>query len=120
MLAPLLISFIVLQREIWGWEWCGPHGTQACYNGLSALSWLTVVFPHALAYPLAMAPIEPIVACLTFVILDLLLCAIVWRWTPARLQILQFAAILTGWTALSVATTFAGPDLMAWVYRTTH
>ncbi len=119
LLLPLAISFCGMQQQFWGWNWCD-WNTKTCSETLSALSWSSVVFPHVLMFPLAMAPLRPEAIMAGLVAMDIGLWLLVLRTQPSQLSATRFGVLLTIWAALSAAVTLASPYLMVWTWHLIH
>ncbi len=117
VLAPLAISLVGMQQTFWGWNWCSG---KSCSDALGALSWTSTLFPHVLAFPLAMTGLPPGGTMAAVLALDIGLCALVWRTQPPRLSARRLAVLLAIWIVLSVLTTLASPDLMVRAWHSTH
>lgn len=117
MLAiPLFFSFAVLQPIFWGWNLCRLDGKGLCNQAGDLLSWLGGGFPLPAIYPLSMVVDNQWLIFGVSVLLVLGMCLVGRLLLPSRLKPRVFAAIITGWLAVSVLGVLATPYLMAWAW----
>lgn len=111
VIAPLVLSFLALQRQLWSLEWCA---SDAPCRPLGALiDWMGMGFPHPAIYPLAALGMPPPVIFVLVLLADL---ALLWgavRLLSPRCAAMMTVAVWTGWLLLSVGAVFAAPYAMA-------
>lgn len=112
--TPLAVSFLALQRQLWGWGEGTPSGLA---HGLYEVAdWGGMGFPHPIIYPLAGLQVPVIVIFMAVLVVDL---ALIWAATsvlPERLSVTATAALWGLWLALSVVAVFLAPVLLGWIW----
>lgn len=114
VVAPLVFSFLALQRQLWSLEWCASGSS--CQRLDELIDWVGMGFPHPAIYPLVVlgAPIF-----LIFVLVLLVDLALLWgavQLLSPRPRVVVMAAIWVGWLLLSVGAIFAAPYAMAAIW----
>lgn len=114
VIAPLVFSFLAVQRQLWSLEWCASGSS--CQRLGELIDWVGMGFPHPAIYPLV-ALGTPIF--LIFVLVLLADLTLLWgavRLLSPRPRGVVTAAVWGGWLLLSVGAVFAAPYAMAAIW----
>jgi len=114
LLSPLALSFLIHQRLLWSWGWCGDQATEACRSRIDLLDWGGAGFPHTASFPILILTERPLVAFIVLLALDLCLVGLAVRLLPQRVSPVLSAIVVIGWIGLSVAAVYSTPYAMGW------
>jgi hypothetical protein len=117
ILAPLVVSLVALQSPLWEWDWCDVADSGLCRRATALLSWVAAGFPHVLAYPLAMVLPDGLSILGVLLGIDLAVAWAVWRFLPRSIDWRQVAIGWGVWGAMTAATVFAAPYLIAILWK---
>ena len=112
--APLVFSFLALQRQLWSLEWCASDA--ACRPLGELIDWMGMGFPHPGIYPLAALGVPVPMIFVLVLLADL---ALLWgavQLLSPRSRAVVMVAVWAGWLLLSVGAVFAAPYAMAAVW----
>lgn len=118
--APLVASFFSLAVQLVGADDCDGSGA-SCRSAWDAFTWLAVVFPHALAFPLITATgIGSAGAAVIMAVFDAAIIILILRTQPPRLSFTRLGGLWAIWAVLTAASVFAAPELMVAGWKAFH
>lgn len=112
--APLAVSFLALQRQLWSWDLGEPDGFPRWLR--EVVDWGGMGFPHSMIYPLAALQVPAAVIFLTVLLADV---AVIWgviRVLSARLRVTTAVSLWGAWILLSALAVLLTPVLLGWIW----
>jgi hypothetical protein len=114
VIAPLVVSFLALQRQLWSLEWCASGSS--CRRLGELIDWIGMGFPHPAIYPLAALGTPAFTIFVLMLLVDIALAWAAVRLLPLRPRGVAAAAIWGGWLLLSVGAVFAASIALAEIW----
>lgn len=114
--GPMAFSLVANLADMLGWRPCPVE--RPCEAVSTPLAILAAAFPHGLGYVgqlyigAWMAPI--------FLLVDLALLVLVWRWLPNRVSGRQVLGLIAAWLALSAFSAWFAPYPVVWALQATN